>query len=287
MNHNFDQYLKDYERDGFVAIKNIIPQRKLDYMQETVEQYIEQALKLEGLEVPNDLAHDGYMRLDELRKAKKGKRDRIHTLYNMLRRSDAMNTILADEDVMSAIRKIIHLKEQQTAYCWTQFLRMDAPKDSSYSLSWHQESFSTIENVPQTQLWAPVIGPNTKENGSISVLKGTHHDGPVPHYLIQYSENYIADGIPDDKIQNRDKYEEVIVEMDPGSILLFHEETLHKSGINTSDKVRYTITGRYFNPYHKDFYIPDDEELMKKARLKCVNADEFREYIDENHATVN
>ena len=252
-----------------------------------MESFIVHLLRQEGMEQPRDrIIHDGFMALDRRRKSDPEARDRISELYGMVRRSNALSRITYDLKLSNLVKALIHLDEYQSHYIVTQFCRMDPPKCSNFLLRWHQESYTCIPGVRNCQLWAPAIGRNSAETGSMVLLRGSSRHGELPHYLEKVSPVYTTHGIPQDKIERYSEYEEIIVEADPGDVVLFHPHLLHRSHHNGGNTVRFTPTALLCNPYSEHFRIMGDTELARYHRRRCVNAADFGEFIEEKEQVM-
>lgn len=158
---------------------------------------------------------------------------------------------------------------------------MDSYEFQNFLWPWHQESV-VAPDAEAVHLWMPAIGRNHLVNGSITVLKGSHIEGELKCYELERIDGYIVHKISDVEMEIRkQRYENVVIDISPGDVLLFHHNLMHTSNLNKSKKVRYSIICNYVNPYDEKFEIIDEVELIKKGRgSKCVNAADFVEYRD-------
>lgn len=94
---------------------------------------------------------------------------------------------------------------------------------------WHQDDgYTPVTPSPYLTLWLSLNGA-TAENGTISVLPGSHKNGLVPHKpsplgLICHDADDPDQGMP--------------VAVPPGGIAAFWSTTMHKSGVNLSKGIR-------------------------------------------------
>ena len=88
-----------------------------------------------------------------------------------------------------------------------------------------------------------------RSNGCMPVIKGSHLAGRIDHGV--YAGQTCADPEPVEQILGR--LDVVYCELDPGSALFFHSNTLHRSDANTSDRTRWNLICCYNaarnNPY--------------------------------------
>ena len=103
---------------------------------------------------------------------------------------------------------------------------------------WHQDNLMLY---PKSLSCMVAINKATVENGCLQVLKGSHHLGRLDHFKTGDQKG------ADMKFVNEAmKYHELInVELDPGDVLFFHCNLLHKSNQNRSDKPRWSMICAY------------------------------------------
>jgi ectoine hydroxylase-related dioxygenase (phytanoyl-CoA dioxygenase family) len=279
------ELLNKFEKDGFVIIQNLIKKELLIKLENSLFNLIKYHLKeenvnLEQYQNQKELIHKGFIALDEMRMSDKKKTDRIQIIYNMIRRSEILSNIVHSDEVMNNVKYLLESPPNMPAYTFTQFCRMDSPKNHSFDLGWHQESY---ENIPGTRcvvLWAPAVDKNNIENGSMYVLKNSCEGGEQPHYIIQLSDRYINHCIPEDKIKNFSNYEKILLDLTPGDVLLFNHHLIHKTNTNRGNRVRFTISAHYINPFNENFKIFNEGDLQRHHESRCVNAKEYQDYVN-------
>lgn len=131
----------------------------------------------------------------------------------------------------------------------------------------------------------------TKSNGCLQVLKGSHHLGRIEHGLLD------GDQVGADlrRVEEAEKQLELVYcEMEPGDVLFFHCNTLHRSDQNRSDDRRWTLICCYNaarnDPYlehHHPRYTPlskvADEEI-KAAGLKFSSKEHADAFLTQSVA---
>ncbi len=114
-------------------------------------------------------------------------------------------------------------------------LRIDVPFQNKELAFWHQDDFYVQGNAREVTIWIPL--QDTKaHHGALSVMKGTHQNGAIPHTL-EVGKKTLPQGIFDHPIN--------IIEMNRGDALLFSSYLVHSSNLNISDSIRYSIQLRY------------------------------------------
>ena len=101
-----------------------------------------------------------------------------------------------------------------------------------------------------------------RSNGCMQVIKGSYRAGRIDHGL--YADQNCAD--PERVEQLLEHLEVIYCELDPGSALFFHSNTLHRSDVNTSDRTRRNLICCYNaarNSPYKDYPHPQYTPLRK------------------------
>ena len=118
--------------------------------------------------------------------------------------------------------------------------------------SWHQDYGYWYQNgclFPDMGSAFIAVDPNTRANGRLQVLKGSHKMGRIEHG--RYGDQTGAD--PERTDEATRVMELVYVELDPGDTLFFHSNLLHRSDQNTSPDPRWSLICCY-NTKHNDPY---------------------------------
>lgn len=149
---------------------------------------------------------------------------------------------------------------------------------------WHQDYGYWYKNgflFPEAMISVMVaLTEATKENGCLQVLKGSHK-------LQRFEHNFAGEqqGADMDFVAAAEKIAELVyVELQPGDVLFFHSNILHRSAANTSDKSRWSIISAYNLSYNVPFREKNmsciqpinkvaDEALLKSGIKKLDGAD--------------
>ena len=174
---------------------------------------------------------------------------------------DAMEALLGDE--VYHYHSKMSIKRPRTGGAW----------------SWHQDYGYWYQNgclFPDMASAFIAIDPNTKANGCLQVLRGSHKMGRIEHG--RFGDQTGAD--PDRVDAAKKNMEIIYVEIEPGDTLFFHSNTLHRSDQNTSEHPRWSLlccyNTKHNNPYkesHHPFYEPI--EKMPNNAIKEMGAKLF------------
>ncbi|MBV9441813.1 MAG: phytanoyl-CoA dioxygenase family protein, partial [Acidobacteriaceae bacterium] len=106
------------------------------------------------------------------------------------------------------------------------------------------------------------VDPATRENGCMQVLSGSHRMGRLDHILTGDQA-----GADLERVHEAEKRLLLVyVEMDPGDVLFFHANLLHRSDQNRSDKPRWAMICCYNaarNDPYKEAHHPRYTPLLK------------------------
>ena len=170
------------------------------------------------------------------------------TIYGMIARSRSM--------VESAEK----LLEDEAYHYHSKMIMKDAKVGGAWT--WHQDYGYWYQNgVLEPNLTSAYIAVDraTRENGCLQVIRGSHRLGRIEHQLT--GDQAGAD--PERVAEILERYELVYVEMEPGDVLFFHANLLHRSDQNRSEKPRWSMiccyNARSNDPYkesHHPRYTP-------------------------------
>lgn len=114
--------------------------------------------------------------------------------------------------------------------------RMDQPLDTRWLAAWHQDLWYTNTRDDAITAWFP-LQDTSWLMGPLAVLPGSHKLGALMHDveingrkcpLLSFTHRTVK-----------------LVEMHRGDLLLFHSLLLHSGQINLSDKIRFSVQGRF------------------------------------------
>ena len=149
---------------------------------------------------------------------------------------------------------------------------------------WHQDYGYWYKNgfmYPEAMISVMVaLTEATQENGCLQVLKGSHKMQRFEHHFAGEQQ-----GADMDFVMAAEKVCELVyVELEPGDVLFFHSNILHRSAANTSDKSRWSIISAYNLSYNIPFReknlsciqpikVVDDKKLLESGVQRLNNAD--------------
>lgn len=140
---------------------------------------------------------------------------------------------------------------------------------------WHQDYGYWYHNgclFPLMAAAMTALDTATRDNGCLQVLRGSHHMGRIEHGLLDGDQV----GADLTRVEEAKKHLELVYcEMEPGDVLFFHCNTLHRSDQNRSANRRWTMINCYNaarnNPY-REHHHPSYTPLSKVADSMIAEA---------------
>lgn len=139
------------------------------------------------------------------------------------------------------------------------WVRTKLPGEAVTTFPWHQDSgyYGDVTDFHILSLWIPLVDVD-EHNGCMQVLPGSHKWGLRP---VESDDE--GHHIPTEDIESRGEI--VTLPMKAGDIFAFHNLTYHRSLMNRSDGIRWSIDLRYSE-------IGRPLEWLFKAGLNGFNA---------------
>ena len=185
----------------------------------------------------------------------KKKRDTkfIKYLYNSLPHFSSLINLFENKKIRHIASKILNEKPSNLIICEHQ-LRIDYPKDTNFILKAHQDSsFYPQDGSTRQSLVCNISLHNITANmGSTILYKNSHTRGNL-RYNKKFSHSKKQSTQRQIKEKELDNFEEITIETKPGDVSFYDMNLIHRSGVNISKKIRFSIIARIFNPLHKKF----------------------------------
>ena len=144
-------------------------------------------------------------------------------------------TIARCESVVNSAEKLLG---GEVYHYHSKMIMKDARVGGAWA--WHQDYGYWYQNGVLFPLLCSAfiaVDPATRENGCLQVLKGSHELGRIDHVLTGDQA-----GADRERVEEaRKRLELVHVEMEPGDVLFFHCNLLHRSDQNRSERPRWSM----------------------------------------------
>tara|TARA_B110000495_G_C22989226_1_gene582330 strand:+ start:633 stop:1499 length:867 start_codon:yes stop_codon:yes gene_type:complete len=261
-----------YDENGYLIIDNFFTNKELEEFKQSLIILIRQGLQKISKTHP-EINPEEYVgkELDEgMIKLENVDHSFVGNIYDTLYQVPEFLRIISKPEISKCVNQLLKTKQDSPIYTYLCRCRFDPPENERRATRWHQEVLYTIPKTKLVQTWAPLIIDATPENGSIKFCVGSHRDGiakvTVPNAkkvtLSESGNDTTPFKISDDIIQ---KYKIETVKMKKGQIMIFHPKLIHKSGINSTNKVRYSLVGMYHDTVDDNFEAPSINFKFRNA----------------------
>jgi ectoine hydroxylase len=235
-----DEHLRDYERNGFVLGRQMFDGDEIELLRRAAKEDRE----LDRHSYGKGDGEGGTVRLSLWNHPG-------DSIYGMFARC---------ETIVNSAEKLLG---GEVYHYHSKMIMKDAKVGGAWA--WHQDYGYWYQNgvlFPLLTSAFIAVDPATRENGCMQVLKGSHHLGRIDHILTGEQA-----GADPERVREAEKVLDLVhVEMDPGDVLFFHANLLHRSDQNRSDNPRWSIICCYNaarnNPY-KEHHHPRYTPLSK------------------------
>ena len=239
--HITKEQVDQFEKDGFVILRNVISQEMIEKIQGECEWFIKEKdaeMDAKGVEV-DEINH-------------KGKR-----YFIAMRNKDSqpMQELLYGPEMEDITRNILG----DNVYLFLEQYVVKAA-DKGMKFSWHQDSgYVTQKHEPYLSCWMPLDDVN-EENGTV--------------YLLSYDEagtrtriDHVLEKGTNDQIGYFGENPGVPAILNKGDIALFSSVCFHRSGSNNTNKSRRVLLMQY----SKEPILKEDGQPLYLAEPFVVN----------------
>jgi len=115
-------------------------------------------------------------------------------------------------------------------------------KDVDWKKPSHQDWRTTQGSIDSIVVWIPLVD-TPKELGALEIMPGSHKMGLINHDL---NDDYL-------ELTHLDDTDFISVEVEKGDALFFSTLLVHRSGVNVTDKIRWSCHFRYNNINDQSF----------------------------------
>ena len=229
--------LTDFQRNGYVIVKNFFAKDVLDQIVSDVKSVFQIKLESDNIQYKNEdielikyyqTHSDGFIGcMREIQKL-----PLIHNLGTTKRVIEILNKIGLRKPVVSQ-EPIIMLNNEETSR-----------KTGDWKTPVHQDWRSRQGSLNSITCWIG-LKDVTKELGPVEIIPGSHLKGLLP---AEKDDWYMH--IPEKYWKEEDF---ISVPINAGDAIIFSQLLVHRSGTNVSDKMRYSLQYRYDDIFEKTF----------------------------------
>lgn len=232
----YEPYRSDFDRDGFVIVRQLLTPVELDDLRRNLERYVREVVPT----LPDsDAFYEDRNRPETLKQLQHMGRDPFFRGYMEHPKWLSLATTLMGEKVQA--------EEPE----W-----FNKPPNTQHVTPPHQDNYYFCQKPPNVLTIWMALEPVDEENGCLRYVTGSHRGGIRPHGrsgILGFSQG-ITDYGPTD--QGR----EVKVCLQPGDVVAHHGETIHRADANRS-QTRYR---RAFAMVFKGISCRRNEEAFQR-----------------------
>ncbi len=175
------------------------------------------------------------------------------SIYDTMQLSNELYSIAYKNNFNSIASKFLSVPASNLMLRSVQF-RMDFPDDSRNSYGWHQDNAYDKYNLLSKNgvvLWIPLVDTNVN-NGTLIIKPGSENSTFKCSKKVFSGNKYKSEQILVMKKYLK-KYKSKSINVKKNNCLTTFCGLFHKSGVNTSNHIRFTIIARLNNMLSKDF----------------------------------
>jgi hypothetical protein len=242
--------IEDFQRDGFVVLRGFLADGE-------IAPFRTQITALGQHVVGDDFTMaEGSVGLTP---------ERQSILYDGLRSLPAVFRLATSPKVLDLARSLGLAIPAVMPSC---NMRMDRPGDDRRLFDWHQDAVYLLGSANAVTVWVPFDRVDT-DHGTIGLIPGSHtvgihpfrkiSDKPVHPQIAMVQRDLVLDPMPDGA-------GEILIEAEPGDVVVFSQRSLHRSHPNRSDRIRWTCQIRLADLAEREF-IDDNFPMGDRTNI--------------------
>ena len=148
--------------------------------------------------------------------------------------SEALFNLITNRKVLDIVEKLIGNQIQFNGDFW---VRPKLPNEKLTTLPWHQDSayMPDTEDDLHLTVWLPLVDVNT-ENGALQFLPRSHKEGLKSYHRVEGEAFAVPVTSPTSSHTDIDT-----LRMKKGDLLIFNNLVFHRSLLNQSDTIRWSV----------------------------------------------
>jgi len=242
------EQVKEFNEYGYVVVKGFYDRElEIEPIQRGIWQILKILFEKYHIEVvpqafSPDTFDDGYQKLIAVNRRYGGE------VYDAIKQIPAFMRLVSlekNDKVFMQLRKVSTPAIAAAGYG----IRIDNPNEEKYRSLWHYEYRDQLRSTDGIVFWSPLV-KLTSEMGPVQICPRSHLDGLRRSYARD-PENPEKTGAYAMRLENEQsliaEYGVVAPLSEPGDLVLMDFLTLHSSGVNVSERSRWSMQFRYFS----------------------------------------
>lgn len=219
-----DDFVSAFERDGYVVLRNFLSDAALEEMRESLRAIF-------GV-----YAKDGEDVFATVERLATEEKELFYRIYKFIAKS-FISLYPVRLECLPVARTLLGGKVHVDIGSAVIFA---PPENTRLTWGWHQETTYDPDMPNALHFSFPIFEPARVENGSMSVLLGSHKLGTLPYDKVKTSDDSATSLVPQGMDKWTKEFEEVVFTAEPGDVAIFHNDLIHRSNANVSGRSRIT-----------------------------------------------
>jgi ectoine hydroxylase-related dioxygenase (phytanoyl-CoA dioxygenase family) len=237
-----------FTEHGYLVIENFFDPKAIEAIRKKIQKIIQIVASVYGVDLPERDDFNSFTDLDLLCGADLATENRkaLGDVYDAIKQIPEFMQLVTSESnfrLFSSLRGTSMPGLAANSYG----IRIDLPGDSKYSTFWHQDFHSQLRSLNGVVFWTPVVRV-TPDLGPVQILDKSHLLGPVATYDDNSdgrSGPYSLRLVGEPELVQRFQTVEPLLNI--GDLLLMDFNLIHCSGVNASNRGRWSIQFRLFD----------------------------------------
>ena len=242
---------KELKLNGIALIKNYMSDSvELLELKKKIYQLVCVKAKIYKLDLPSNdpnSINDTIMKLHSIN-------NKIGAFLNdSLNSAPELFRILSSTNITELAQDVLGIKSN-SLLSNNHRIRVQIPgRDEVSNLPWHQDSHYNDLYLKNNSvvIWLSVVDIDN-DAGPIVYKKGSQINNQVGRLSFKKSNGRIAYTVPDEYINDK-RFKEEAIPTKSGDVLLLDMDLIHRSGLNKSEKVKFSLQARFHNAMNPDF----------------------------------
>ena len=246
-------------KNGFSYYSKTISQNKIDTFFKSFISSLSKDNK--NYEYFNKTSFDSHSLSKEIQFLKKIDSNLITFVYKNIVHYSSFINLFENYKIRKEASRLLKTRPENLIIAEHQF-RMDYPNDKRHILNWHQDAnFYPQDPDGKNSLVCNISLHTIKKNmGSTILLPGSQNLGLLKFKKKKGGKKHSGQRTVDGcELSN---FKEFILNTYSGDVSFYDTRLIHKSGFNSSNKVRFSAIARIFNPMNEN-YISFEKSTKK------------------------
>ena len=263
MTHSSDllseEQVQSFDENGFLVVDDVFPKEDLHNFDAALHHIVKDVFR-HALRVNPDIriSEEDWEDTDRLFiELINLDKKYLEIIYDTVWQTGPFLSLVSNKNIRNCINQLLCRDSGAPLYGFINRCRMLPPGWYIGSAEWHQEVFQTVPDSRFLHVWAPLVHNSLKSTGTLDICVGSHKAGIAVQEWREKDNGVSTCTISDATVSN---YVQKTIDLDVGQAVVMSGLTIHRSGQNDSDNVRYAIVGVFhdvgdpnFRPVRYDF----------------------------------